>query len=211
MLFRSDGRGHLAISRYPNLLRRYLAAVIDGVAIIVLVVLVGQLPFYSGGNEYIGILVFLLVLANYEPILTAFLCTAGQAVMRFRVRDVATQARVPIWRLYIRVVVKALLGMVSFLTLPARADRRAIHDFAAKTLVVEASEPRAARNKRNVRRHMAHRPTEPLDEVARVMALEKEWERRLSADQRSHLKFVTLTGLGAVAIIAAALLWIMSR
>jgi uncharacterized RDD family membrane protein YckC len=37
------------------------------------------------------------------------------------------------------VVVKALLGIISFLTLPARQDRRAIHDLAARTLVVEAS------------------------------------------------------------------------
>lgn len=125
-------------SAYPNLLRRYLGAGIDGIAIVLLVVLVGQLPFYSGGSE-MGMLVFLLVLANYEPVLTTFLCTAGQAAMRFRVRDAVTGGRAPIGRLYIRVVVKAFLGVVSFLTLPARRDRRAIHDLAANTLVVEAS------------------------------------------------------------------------
>jgi hypothetical protein len=50
-----------------------------------------------------------------------------------------TGARVPIWRLHMRVVVKSVLGIISFLTLPARRDRRAIHDLAANTLVVEAS------------------------------------------------------------------------
>jgi len=123
---------------YPNLLRRYLGAVIDLITIILIVVLIGQLKLFEGNKE-IGVFVFLLVLANYEPILTTFLCTAGQAAMRFRVRDVATGTRAPIWRLYIRVVVKAMLGIVSFLTLPARQDRRAIHDLAAHTLVVEAS------------------------------------------------------------------------
>jgi len=130
----------LEASRYPNLLRRYLGAMIDGILIILLVVLIGQLPFYPSGNEATGVLVFLLVLANYEPILVTFVCTAGQAIMRFRVRDFATGGRVPIWRLYVRVVVKTFLGIISFLTLPARHDRRAIHDLAAKTLVVEASE-----------------------------------------------------------------------
>jgi len=133
-----DVRRHVEASAYPNLLRRYLGAAIDGVAVILIVVLIGQLELFRG-NKDIGVFVFILVLANYEPILTTFLCTAGQAAMRFRVRDVATGARAPIWRLYIRVVVKAFLGIISFLTLPARQDRRAIHDLAARTLVVEAS------------------------------------------------------------------------
>ena len=125
-------------SAYPNLLRRYLGAVIDLVTVILIVVSMGKLGLFEGRNEF-GAFVFLLVLVNYEPILTTFLCTAGQAAMRFRVRDVTSGGRAPIWRLYIRVVVKAVLGMVSFLTLPVRRDRRAIHDLAAKTLVVEAS------------------------------------------------------------------------
>jgi uncharacterized RDD family membrane protein YckC len=129
-------------SVYPNLLRRYLGAVVDGILIILLVVLIGQLPFYSSGNEGAGILIFLLVLLNYEPILTTLVCTPGQAAMRFRVRDVQTGARAPISRLYVRVVVKALLGIISLLTMPARSDRRAIHDLAANTLVVEASSAR---------------------------------------------------------------------
>jgi uncharacterized RDD family membrane protein YckC len=126
--------------RYPNLLRRYLAALIDAVIIILLVVFIGRLLLYAGGNQSLGVLVFFLVVLAYEPLLTAFLCTAGQAVMRFRVRDIQTGGRVPLWRVYIRVVVKTFLGLISFLTLPARRDRRAIHDLAARTLVVEASE-----------------------------------------------------------------------
>jgi uncharacterized RDD family membrane protein YckC len=125
-------------SAYPNLLRRYLAAVIDLIAVILIVVAMGKLGLFEGRND-LGALVFLLVLVNYEPILTKFLCTAGQAAMSFRVRDVANGGRAPIWRLYIRVVVKAVLGIVSFLTLPVRRDRRAIHDLVANTLVVEAS------------------------------------------------------------------------
>ena len=58
---------------------------------------------------------------------------------------------------------------------------------------------------------MAPRRTDPLDEVERVMALEEEWERRLKADQRSHLKLVTGIAFGVVAIVLVALLWIMSR
>jgi hypothetical protein len=37
-----------------------------------------------------------------------------------------------------RMLVKYLLGIVSFLTVPARKDRRAIHDLSADTIVIEA-------------------------------------------------------------------------
>lgn len=129
----------MASNPYPNLVRRYLATVVDAIVIVLIVVLIGQLPFLSRDTHGFGEILFLLVLLNYEPVLTRFLCTAGQAVMRFRIREINSGNPPPIWRLYLRVIVKASLGLVSFLTLPARADRRAIHDLAANTLVVEAS------------------------------------------------------------------------
>jgi uncharacterized RDD family membrane protein YckC len=108
------------------------------IVVVLVVVSIGQLPFLSRDSHGFGEILFALVFLNYEPVLTRFLCTAGQAVMRFRVREMTSGSPPPIWRLYIRVVVKASLGLISFLTLPARADRRAIHDLAANTLVVEA-------------------------------------------------------------------------
>src|SRR5262245_19298433 len=123
--------GHLAPARYPNLVRRYLAAMIDGVIVILLVVLMGRLASYLGLEQGIALFFAAIAVALYEPFLTAFLFTVGQGVMRFRVRDLESGARVPLGRVYLRVVIKAVLGIVSFLTLPARADRRAIHDLAA--------------------------------------------------------------------------------
>ena len=136
----ADVRGHLEPARYPNLLRRYLAALIDGVIVILLIVLMGRLASYLGRDQGFALFLAAIAVALYEPFLTAFLFTVGQGVMRFRVRDLETGARVPLGRVYLRVVVKAVLGIVSFLTLPARRDRRAIHDLAAGTLVLEASD-----------------------------------------------------------------------
>ena len=130
----------MAPARYPNLLRRYVAAMIDWVIVILLIVLMGRLASYLGRDQGFALFLAAVAVAVYEPFLTAFLFTAGQGVMRFRVRDLKSGARVPLWRVYLRVVVKAVLGVVSFLTLPARADRRAIHDLAAGTLVLEASD-----------------------------------------------------------------------
>ena len=41
---------------------------------------------------------------------------------------------------YVRLLVKYCLGVISVLTIPARQDRRAIHDFATETVVIEAAQ-----------------------------------------------------------------------
>ena len=126
---------------YPNLLRRYLASTIDLVAVFCIVYLYSRTPLYTPGGDQ-GALVFFGVLASYEPLMTVFACTLGQAAMRFRVRRVERLNRVSIGQAYLRMVVKYFLGVISFLTMPARRDRRAMHDLAAGTIVVEASAAR---------------------------------------------------------------------
>jgi uncharacterized RDD family membrane protein YckC len=125
-------RGH-----YPALVRRYIGSLIDFVFLITLIGLVARAPFYAPSHplHHLGLLAIFVV---YEPFLTCFFCTLGQALMRFRVRDLKTGARIPLWRSYIRLVTKCTLGLVSFVTLPARSDRRAIHDLVANTIVVES-------------------------------------------------------------------------
>ncbi len=122
---------------YPNLLRRYLASVIDLLAVFCIVYLYSRTPLYTPGGDT-SALVFFGVMASYEPLMTVFVCTLGQAAMRFRVRRAEDLNRVSLAQAYIRMVVKYALGIVSFLTMPARRDRRAIHDLAASTIVVEA-------------------------------------------------------------------------
>jgi uncharacterized RDD family membrane protein YckC len=75
----------------------------------------------------------------YEPLATAFGCTLGQALMRFRVRTVEGLKRIGVTQAYGRFLVKYLLGIISFVTMPARSDRRAIHDLASETIVIEAT------------------------------------------------------------------------
>lgn len=58
--------------------------------------------------------------------------------MRIRVRTPDGNNRIGIAHAFMRMVVKYLLGLISFLTVPARKDRRAIHDLAARSIVVEA-------------------------------------------------------------------------
>jgi uncharacterized RDD family membrane protein YckC len=122
---------------YPNLLRRYVASLVDLAVIITAIYWCAKLPFYRPDSA-LGTAVCLAVVAIYEPLLTAYACTLGQALMRFRIRTADLQKRPGMARAYIRVSVKYALGLLSFLTLPARRDRRAVHDLAAGTIVIDA-------------------------------------------------------------------------
>ena len=123
--------------KYPNVLRRYLATILDVFALWCVVYAFSRVPAFTEGGAVaywgLGIALFF-----YEPLLTTYACTLGQWVMRIRVRTVASLERIDLAQAVIRMLVKYLLGMISFLTVPARKDRRAIHDLSAVTIVIEA-------------------------------------------------------------------------
>jgi uncharacterized RDD family membrane protein YckC len=123
---------------YPSVFRRYLSALLDLLVIWMGVFLIIQIPALSGSNQTIGIVVGVFVL-TYEPVLTSYFCTAGQWLFRFRVRTFDGHNQISIGHAYGRLIIKYLLGIISILTIPSRADRRAIHDFATDTIVIEAS------------------------------------------------------------------------
>lgn len=123
---------------YPNVLRRYLATLLDLFALWCIVYAISKMPRV---DEH-GTLAYWMLglsLLLYEPLLTTFACTLGQAVMGIRVRTVDGLKRIRVDQAFGRMIVKYLLGIISFLTVPARKDRRAIHDLSSGTIVVEAS------------------------------------------------------------------------
>lgn len=124
--------------KYPNVLRRYLATVIDMFVFWCCIYLIASVPTLNR-NTALAYGLLALAWALYEPVLTAYACTLGQAVMRIRVRTANGAARVNVVQAIGRMLVKYLLGFVSFLTVPARRDRRAIHDLSSGTIVIEAS------------------------------------------------------------------------
>ena len=123
--------------KYPNVLRRYLATMLDLFALWCICYAIAQTPALTerGALAY-WVLGISLVL--YEPLLTTYACTFGQAVMRIRVRTLETLTRISLDQAFGRMIVKYLLGIVSFLTVPAREDRRAIHDLSSGTIVIDA-------------------------------------------------------------------------
>jgi uncharacterized RDD family membrane protein YckC len=123
--------------KYPNVLRRYLATLLDLFALWCIVYAIAQTPALTDR----GALAYWLLGASlllYEPLLTSYACTLGQAVMRIRVRTIDGLGRIRLDQAFGRMLMKYLLGIISFLTVPARADRRAIHDLSSGTIVIEA-------------------------------------------------------------------------
>lgn len=123
--------------QYPSIARRYLATFIDG--LVVLCVLISVSYMFQGGNDMIvgvrvGIILFMFFV--YEPFCTSRLCTLGQTITGVRIRKQFLHDRISIPAAYVRILVKLFLGFFSFFTIPFTKKKRAIHDYAAGSVVI---------------------------------------------------------------------------
>ena len=122
---------------YPNIIRRYFSTFIDGIFAIGIFVLFSYIldtENTAATKIRVGIILFLFFV--YEPIFTAYFCTLGQKITGIRIRKFSTGNRISLALAYLRIIVKIFLGIISFFTIPFTKNKRAIHDFAAGTLVI---------------------------------------------------------------------------
>lgn len=126
-------------SKYPTILRRYLATLIDGALILLVFV---SSAYMLQGNSKIEIAIRIgigcAIFFGYEPLFTSKLCTLGQKTMGIRIREIDTEANISVIAAYLRIVVKILVGFISFFSIPWTRKRRALHDFVAGSVVVYA-------------------------------------------------------------------------
>jgi len=128
---------------YPSLFRRYLSSLIDGLLLIAgmvfgadILALIGPPPTAARVGW------FLFLILGYEPLLTANAMTLGQYITGIRVRRLSDPSRrVNLVAAYARYLIKLPLGFLSFLTIGFNERRRAIHDFVAKSIVIDAARP----------------------------------------------------------------------
>jgi uncharacterized RDD family membrane protein YckC len=136
--FRDEHAEDFDQSKYPAVLRRYLATSIDVILVLlVFSVFINVLQNYgieSITEFWIGIAVIL----SYEPVLTSTLCTLGQRVTGIRIRRLESGGRISILDAYLRTITKLLLGYISFFFIPVTRKRRALHDFIARSVVINA-------------------------------------------------------------------------
>ena len=86
-----------------------------------------------------GIVAILL----YEPLLTVYACTIGQKLMGIRVLDYnslygqGTEQKLALPMSVWRFMMKSMMGWLSFITMHLNAEQRAIHDFAAGSVMIK--------------------------------------------------------------------------
>jgi uncharacterized RDD family membrane protein YckC len=129
--------------RYPDLKTRIQSVLIDTLFMVVLMFVAAWLfdkaGIGGGENEgWIKAITFIGIWGVYEPLSTTLGCTAGNYLMDIRVRQHDnTGQKINILQAYLRFGIKFFLGWVSFLTIHTNKQRRAIHDLAAGSVMIE--------------------------------------------------------------------------
>ena len=128
------------IISYAILPDRVKAAFIDSVVLVAAMYGVAELfTLFDDVPTIYRIVSFVFVFILYDPILTSIYGgTIGHSFSKILVKkedDPSKNISFPL--ALIRFIVKLLLGWLSLLTVGANDQRKAIHDFAAKSIVIK--------------------------------------------------------------------------
>jgi len=122
----------------PSIKVRYFSTLID---FLLLFFLSGQIArLYENIGEVSGWvrgLTFVVVFMMYEPVLVSLGCTLGQLITNIRVRRIDDPSRrIPVYLSVPRTIIKGLLGWFSFLSMGFDVNRRAVHEYLSKSIVI---------------------------------------------------------------------------
>ena len=124
---------------FPSLVTRIKAVFIDIVIMLIVFTVTtlfidkfGDIPNFVKGS----IIIFMFYL--YDPILTSFTgSTLGHKIMKLKVRRYKNpDKRISLAQALLRFITKGLLGWVSFLTVTSNKRKRAIHDIASGSIIM---------------------------------------------------------------------------
>ncbi len=130
---------------YPPLIDRFKSTIIDTVVLIALMLIASiALDGLPDSASWVRAACFVTVFVLYDPLCTAFACTAGNYFVGIRVRRNDDHGnRINFFLALMRYIVKVLLGWVSFLTIHSNREKRAVHDMAAGSVMVKLAAARA--------------------------------------------------------------------
>ena len=122
----------------PSIKTRYISTQIDVILILLATFGIAAIldKFDIVPNSLRGIL-FLFIVILYEPILISFGCTFGQLMTNIRVRKFKDpESKIYLHIALIRLLIKWLLGVISFIMISFNINRRAIHDYSSGSIVI---------------------------------------------------------------------------
>lgn len=125
-------------NKYPELSVRIQSTFIDTLFIVMLMFIFSSiLDRIQDPPEWLHITMFVGIWVVYEPLCTTFGCTIGNYLKGIRVRRAGdTTRKINLVQALMRYTVKIMLGWLSFLTIHQNTERRAIHDLAAGTVMI---------------------------------------------------------------------------
>jgi uncharacterized RDD family membrane protein YckC len=128
--------------RYPDLKTRIQSVFIDGMLMIGLMFaaawLLDKINPSGEDDGWIRAVLFFGIWGVYEPMATTLGGTAGNYLMNIRVRqNDNTGKKINLLQAFTRFIIKFLLGWISFLTIHTNNEKRALHDLATGTVVIE--------------------------------------------------------------------------
>ena len=126
---------------YPRLLRRLQGVFIDSfvVPLAALATLVA-LTYAGVESTWIKVLVPLFVVFLLEPVAVSTTGgSIGHHLVGLRVRKAGADERINLFAAVVRLVVKTLFGLPSFFVAFVTKKRQALHDLAARSLIVHKS------------------------------------------------------------------------
>ena len=123
---------------YPTLSDRVQSTFIDSIFIIVaMFAFASILEKFGTAPDWIRIALFFGIWGVYEPLCTSLGFTIGNYAKGIRVKQVHNPSkRLNIGQALIRYILKVALGWISFLTMHFNPERRAIHDYAAGSIMI---------------------------------------------------------------------------
>jgi uncharacterized RDD family membrane protein YckC len=124
---------------YPTLVRRVQSIFLDTAVILTSMFLIsGILSNFEQTPDWLRGALFFGLWGVYEPLGMTLGGTIGNRIMRLRViKNNTHKDHINLFQAYIRFAVKLLLGWISFLTIHTNREKRAIHDFAAGSVMIQ--------------------------------------------------------------------------
>ncbi len=129
---------HTTEVEYPSLSDRVQSTFIDAILMIILMMIFASvLNRYENAPNWVRAVFFIGIWGIYEPVCTAFGFTIGNYLKGIRVRSASNpDKRINFIQALFRYLLKFSLGWISFLTMHTNPQRRAIHDFAAGSVMM---------------------------------------------------------------------------
>lgn len=123
---------------YPGVFIRVKAATIDSIVIILFMVVTTDIfSRFENVPDYARMIAFIFIFLLYEPLMVSFFgSTIGHRMSKIKVQRDDNGKRINIVMAIFRFSIKALLGWISLFSVSMNNDRKAIHDIAAKSIVV---------------------------------------------------------------------------